>query len=79
MFVCFCRHAQAEAMPYVKRQLEFLWDGNFVRVVFFDLLALPSLHSEDATPTLVEEKPKSKIKCMFRYDYALMLLLQSCI
>ena len=54
-------------MPFVKRQLEFLWNGHFLRILFHDLLTLPSLHNDDVTPSHAEEianKTKTKVKCM---------------
>ena len=42
-------------MPFVKRQLEYMWDPRFVRAVFHDVLTLNSLHEEGVTPAPAEQ------------------------
>ena len=58
-------------MPYVKNQLECLWEPRFVRAVFHDVLTLSSLHEDGVVPIqaeqIVAKLTKPKQACKFQY------------
>ncbi|CAK8692376.1 unnamed protein product [Clavelina lepadiformis] len=60
-----------EAMQFVRKQLQFLWEPSFVKVVFHDVLTLKPLHDETSLPAQAEQistKTKSKTKLADKFN-----------